>query len=85
MKTLLFLWLAILPLHAQTGDKLVTAAREQIGVVLYYDSRYTPMEFPNGDVPADPHGGQHQDRRDRIGQDVPEQHPGTGQAQGLSG
>lgn len=54
MKFFLFvLWFAALPLHAQTGEKLVASARKQVGVVLYYDSRYTQMEFPNGDVPAD--------------------------------
>jgi uncharacterized protein YijF (DUF1287 family) len=50
---LVVLWFAALPLHAQTGEKLVASARKQVGVVLYYDSRYTQMEFPNGDVPAD--------------------------------
>lgn len=53
MKTLLFLCLSILPLQAQTGAKLVDAARKQIGVVLYYDPRYVQLDFPNGDVPAD--------------------------------
>lgn len=53
MRTLFLLFLAILPLHSQTGEKLVTAARKQIGVVLGYDPRYVQMEFPNGDVPAD--------------------------------
>lgn len=54
MKILLpLLWFATLPLHAQTGEKLVASARKQIGVVLYYDPRYTQLEFPNGDVPSD--------------------------------
>ncbi len=53
MKALFFLLVSLLPLHAQTGDKLVTSARKQIGVVLYYDPRYVQLDFPNGDVPAD--------------------------------
>ncbi|RYD19534.1 MAG: DUF1287 domain-containing protein [Verrucomicrobiaceae bacterium] len=53
MKALFLLFLAISTLHAQSGAKLVDAARKQIGVVLYYDPRYAQMDFPNGDVPAD--------------------------------
>ncbi|MEO5916016.1 MAG: DUF1287 domain-containing protein [Luteolibacter sp.] len=53
MKPFLFLLLTLLPLHAQTGDKLVASARKQIGVTLYYDSHYTTLEYPNGDVPSD--------------------------------
>jgi uncharacterized protein len=53
MKIPLLLLAAVLPLHAQLGEKLVASAREQIGVTLYYDARYAAMEFPNGDVPSD--------------------------------
>jgi uncharacterized protein YijF (DUF1287 family) len=54
MKTLLFLLAAaVLPLSAQTGEKLVTAARKQIGVTVGYDPAYTVLDFPNGDVPPE--------------------------------
>ena len=54
MKNLLVLLTAtLLPLHAQTGDKLVTSARKQIGVTVSYDPAYTTLAYPNGDVPND--------------------------------
>ncbi len=53
MKILWLLLATFLPLHAQTGEKLVAAARKQIGVTLRYDPSYTSLVFPNGDVPAD--------------------------------
>jgi len=53
MKTLAFLLLSLLPLHAQAGDKLVTSARKQIGVTVRYDPAYTALVYPNGDVPSD--------------------------------
>ncbi|HEY4813609.1 MAG TPA: DUF1287 domain-containing protein [Chthoniobacterales bacterium] len=34
-------------------DQLVTAALAQIGVTLYYDSAYTAIPYPNGDVPIE--------------------------------
>ncbi|WP_457646764.1 DUF1287 domain-containing protein [Profundibacter sp.] len=33
------------------ADKLINAARTQIGVTLIYDGRYQRLEFPNGDIP----------------------------------
>jgi uncharacterized protein len=36
----------------QTG-KLIAAARAQIGVTKYYDSAYTVIAYPNGDVPIE--------------------------------
>lgn len=53
MKTLALLLLSLLPLHAQTGEKLVTSARKQIGVTVRYDSTYTTLDYPGGDVPND--------------------------------
>ncbi len=48
----LFCWLlALVPLHAQTGAKIVESARKQIGVTLTYDPAYTSLSYPNGDVP----------------------------------
>src|SRR5678815_827141 len=41
---------------AQTPEpaaKLITAAREQIGVTKSYDSAYVVLEYPGGDVPDD--------------------------------
>lgn len=54
MKLLLVL-LATLPLHAQTGANIVTAARKQIGVTVGYVPAYVALDYPNGDVP--PAGG----------------------------
>ncbi|MBX3743101.1 MAG: DUF1287 domain-containing protein [Akkermansiaceae bacterium] len=45
--------LALVPLHAQVGDKIVGAARKQIGVTLTYDPAYTSLSYPNGDVPRE--------------------------------
>lgn len=42
--------LAIVPLHAQTGPRIVEAARKQVGVTLFYDPAYTTIPYPNGDV-----------------------------------
>ncbi len=52
MKTLLLL-ATLLPLSAQTGEKLVASVRTQIGVTLSYDPSYTALDFPNGDVSSD--------------------------------
>jgi len=38
---LLLLLATLLPLHAQTGEKLVTSARKQVGVTVSYDPAYT--------------------------------------------
>jgi uncharacterized protein YijF (DUF1287 family) len=40
---------------AATGKagKLIAAARAQIGVTVRYDSAYTPLAFPGGDVPRE--------------------------------
>ncbi len=53
MKTLAFLLLSLVTLHAQTGEKLVISARKQIGVTVSYDPAYTALAYPNGDVPDD--------------------------------
>lgn len=53
MKFLLLAFAFLLPLHAQTGDKIISAARKQIGVTVTYDPAYTSLDYPNGDVPAD--------------------------------
>jgi uncharacterized protein YijF (DUF1287 family) len=37
MKSVFILLLLVLPLFAETGEKLVTAARKQIGVTVRYD------------------------------------------------
>ena len=36
-----------------TEPRTVQAARKQVGVTLRYDSGYTRLAYPNGDVPAD--------------------------------
>jgi uncharacterized protein YijF (DUF1287 family) len=47
------LFATLLPLHAQSGDKIVAAARQQVGVTLGYDPAYVSLAYPNGDVPRD--------------------------------
>ncbi len=42
------------PLAASaTAQKLIAAARTQLGVTLRYDPAYTTLTFPNGDVPRE--------------------------------
>lgn len=53
MKIITLLLLTLVPLHARSGETLVASARKQIGVTLHYDSSYTTLGYPNGDVPAD--------------------------------
>ena len=53
MKPFLLLLALVLPLHAGPGDKLVTAARAQVGVTLSYDPAYVGLAYPGGDVPRD--------------------------------
>jgi uncharacterized protein YijF (DUF1287 family) len=53
MKLLILLIASWLPLHAQTGEKIVSAARKQIGVTTGYDPAYVSLAYPNGDVPKD--------------------------------
>ena len=36
---------------APGAARLVAAARAQVGVTLHYDAAYTPLPYPNGDVP----------------------------------
>ena len=47
---------AVLPLRAdlpEAAQKLVTAARSQIGVTTLYDGAYVKLAYPGGDVPAE--------------------------------
>jgi uncharacterized protein YijF (DUF1287 family) len=53
MKSIRLLLLLCLPLHAQTGEKLVAAARKQIGVTVRYDPAYSRLDYPGGDVPVE--------------------------------
>jgi len=53
MKVLLLLILSAAMLHAQPGEKIVTAARQQVGVTLSYDPAYTTLVYPGGDVPRE--------------------------------
>ena len=44
----------LLPLQAsESGAKIVTAARKQVGVTLYYVPDYVQLSYPGGDVPID--------------------------------
>lgn len=53
MKSIIILLLTVLASLAQSGEKLVTSARKQIGVTVSYDPAYTTLVYPNGDVPSD--------------------------------
>ncbi len=53
MKILLCLLATLLPLQAEIGTKITTAARQQIGVTLSYQPAYVSLAYPNGDVPID--------------------------------
>lgn len=53
MKIIVMLLACLLPLQAQTGEKLLASARKQIGVTVLYDGSYTALAFPNGDVPKE--------------------------------
>ena len=52
-RIVLLAWLLVLPVQAQTGPKIVVAARQQVGVTVTYDPAYVSLAFPNGDVPRD--------------------------------
>ena len=43
----------VLCCHADSGAKIVEAARKQVGVTTLYDPAYITLAYPNGDVPAD--------------------------------
>jgi uncharacterized protein len=51
------LWLLLIPglvrAEAATGDRVVVAARAQVGVTTSYDPSYRRLAFPGGDVPID--------------------------------
>jgi uncharacterized protein YijF (DUF1287 family) len=53
MKALIFFLTLGIAAHAETGAKIVEAARKQIGVTLSYDPAYTAMDYPGGDVPKE--------------------------------
>ena len=53
MKLLVFFFATLIPLHADTGTKIVNAARRQVGVTLFYDPAYVSLDYPDGDVPKD--------------------------------
>ncbi len=54
MKTLLSLWLLFTVAgFAGSGEKIVEAARKQIGVTLSYDPAYVSLGYPGGDVPRE--------------------------------
>jgi uncharacterized protein len=51
---LFVLCLCLLPVSAQdTGAKIVSAARKQVGVTLSYDPAYVSLGYPGGDVPGE--------------------------------
>ena len=53
MKILICILLASLPLHAGIGEKIIAAARKQVGVTTSYDPAYVTLDYPNGDIPRD--------------------------------
>ena len=38
---------------ADTAEKLITAARKQIGITVRYDPAYVSLEYPKGDIPRE--------------------------------
>ena len=44
---------ALTPAPSAAAQKLIDAARRQIGVTLQYDPAYSQLTFPNGDVPRE--------------------------------
>ncbi|MES2390004.1 MAG: DUF1287 domain-containing protein [Acidobacteriota bacterium] len=42
---------AAIPTPPTSGERLATAARQQLGVTKTYDPHYTHLPYPNGDVP----------------------------------
>jgi uncharacterized protein YijF (DUF1287 family) len=53
MKTLIIFLFTTLVTFADTGPKIVAAARKQIGVTVTYDPAYVSLKYPDGDVPRD--------------------------------
>ena len=53
MRVVSGLLIGLLAFAAQAieADKLVLAARQQVGVKLTYDPAYRRLSYPNGDVP----------------------------------
>jgi uncharacterized protein YijF (DUF1287 family) len=40
-------------LATDLGARIALAAEEQVGVTIFYDPRYIPLAYPNGDVPLE--------------------------------
>jgi len=38
---------------AETGEKIASAARKQIGVTMNYDPAYVSLDYPGGDIPPE--------------------------------
>jgi uncharacterized protein YijF (DUF1287 family) len=56
MRWLPIILLLLTPLAAraqETGAKIVTAARKQVGVTVWYDPAYVTLAYPGGDVPKE--------------------------------
>lgn len=53
IKAAIALCFALTQATKDPASTLVQAARAQIGVTLHYDSRYSKLAYPGGDVPAD--------------------------------
>lgn len=51
MVAVMVFWLLAFAAQAIEADKLVLAAREQVGVTLGYDPTYRRLSYPGGDVP----------------------------------
>ncbi|MEM1083397.1 MAG: DUF1287 domain-containing protein [Verrucomicrobiota bacterium] len=53
MRSILILLLLAHSAFADTGDKIVAAARKQVGVTKTYDPAYVGLKYPGGDVPKE--------------------------------
>jgi uncharacterized protein len=51
MRLIIAALFAAFPAFADEPGKLISAAREQVGVTTIYDPAYVSLEFPGGDIP----------------------------------
>ncbi len=50
LKAIPLLFVATIAAYADIGEKIVNAARKQIGVTVGYDPAYVSLEYPGGDI-----------------------------------
>lgn len=53
LRLCLLFFTVITSLTAESSEKLITAARKQIGVTVHYDPAYVSLDYPKGDIPRE--------------------------------